>query len=313
MHTYVVCFLSYNLPLPAPLPRGGDIDVHSFGLQGQHSGLTPTGSSGLPFFINYRTPLTHRANMPQWTHDKTTSGTFPVGPKELKAASPMCLVALTPLSWKVHSVLSSWPSVMKITQYFSPRTVQSCLDEADYCSWSVFFLPSKFKMKCNGCCGRNGRLKIARAERWCDSATLLSTLMPSSQSRLVTKSQSHPLPNLGSLAFYLVLAPRSSLEAALLGWFHHLWTMRRNEPLLLCIPQTQVYSVIMAEDGSRQVWALLLVSCHFNVSFLAAHSSKRRTFLKHLLVSLWFQTHSGSLRQTHSPPLHSYLCTLLWH
>lgn len=69
--------------------------MYSTGLQEQHLRLTLTGSSGLPFSMNYRTHLTHRANVPQWTYDKTTAGTVPVGPRELETASPACLVAYT--------------------------------------------------------------------------------------------------------------------------------------------------------------------------------------------------------------------------
>lgn len=67
----------------------------SAGLQEQHVRLTLTGSSGLPFSMNYRTHLIHRAKVPQWTYDKTTTGTVPVGPRELETASPAGLAAST--------------------------------------------------------------------------------------------------------------------------------------------------------------------------------------------------------------------------
>lgn len=100
--------------------------MHRAGLQEQHVRLTLTGSSGLPFSVNYRTHLTHRANVPQWTYDKTTAGTVPAGPRELETASPACLTAYTSILKRTFLA-----TPMKVTQYFYPRTIQPYLDEAD--------------------------------------------------------------------------------------------------------------------------------------------------------------------------------------
>lgn len=83
----------------------------------------------------------------------------------------------------------------------------------------------------------------------------------------------------------------------------------RNEPLFLCIPQTQVFcysskkwikTVLTPDSYLYPPWCIFL-SCKF--------------FWENCLgtFALWFQTHLGSYRQAHNPLLCSYSCILLSH